>query len=614
MCGIAGLAGSALVSSQGGEAAVRAMCDRIVHRGPDQDGYFTQPSAALGMRRLSIIDVAGGRQPIQNEAGDVTVVFNGEIYNHHRLRGELRAAGHRFRTRSDTETLVHLYEECGDAMVDALRGMFAFALWDARRSRLLLARDRIGIKPLYYREANGGVAFASELQCIAGLRDLSAELDHEAIAWYLALGYVPDPRSVYRDVRKLPPGHVLTWDADSGVRISRYWTPACEERADLDEIEAIREVQRLIEESVAMHLEADVPLGAFLSGGLDSSTVVATMCRQAPGRVRTFSIGFDEAGYNEAPDAAAIARALGTEHTELVVRPDADALVDDIVTAFDEPFADSSALPTFLVSKLARQSVAVALSGDGGDELFGGYTRYRRTLASAGVPRVLRAPLRSIAARLPHALPGRNRLLDWTRDMRGRYAATVALPLRASEGGVAARSVADSVPALDDYLDGSFLQAATRDFPTQMTLVDMLTYLPGDILTKVDRMSMKVSLEARVPLLDHELIEFAVSLPGKFKLRDGSGKWILRRAAQGLVPEMALRKAKRGFEVPLAQWFRGPLRHRLEALARARSRLEPWVDFRALERILGEHLCGRRDHSAVLWRLVVLDRWLESRA
>jgi asparagine synthase (glutamine-hydrolysing) len=607
------LAGARLVAAQGGEAAARAMCARIVHRGPDEDGYYALEAVALGMRRLSIIDVAGGRQPIQNETGDVTVVFNGEIYNHGSLRDALRARGHRFRTRSDTETLVHLYEDEGDALVQRLRGMFAFAIWDATRERLLLARDRLGIKPLYYAELPGGVAFGSELQCLAALRGFSRELDAHAIGAYLACGYVPDPASVYRGVRKLAPGHVLAWDAERGARVERYWAPVREERRDLEEAEAIAEVRRLIDESVALHLESDVPLGAFLSGGLDSSTVVAAMCRQARGRVRTFSIGFDEAAYDESPQAAQVARELGTDHTELIVRPDADELVDDIVASFDEPFADSSALPTFLVSRLARAGVTVALSGDGGDELFGGYTRYQRVLERSTLPAALRAPVAAMARHLPHGAPGRNRLLDSARARTGRYAATVALPLDPAEGGIASPGIVAAMPRLDQFLDAPFREAAERDFATQMTLVDMLTYLPGDILTKVDRMSMKVSLEARVPLLDHVLVEFAVSLPSAWKLRDGSGKWILRKAAEGLVPAVALQKSKHGFEVPLAAWFRGPLRHRVEALIRDSSRLDAWLDGTALSRLAREHAWGRRDHSVALWRLVVLDRWLAAR-
>ena len=614
MCGIAGLAGAALVASQGGEGAVRGMCDRIRHRGPDDDGYFTATDVALGMRRLSIIDVAGGKQPIANERGDVTIVFNGEIYNHRALAEGLRSRGHQYRTRSDTETIVHLYEERGDEVVQELRGMFGFAIWDARQERLLIARDRLGIKPMYYWETAGGLAFGSELQCISGLAGFQRTVDPEAIAWFLALGYVPDPRCVFAGVRKLPPGHRLSWSRAQGVRVERYWSPVREERTDLDDVTAVEEVRRLLEESVSIHLESDVPLGAFLSGGLDSSTVVAMMTRLARGRVRTFSIGFDEEEFNEAPQAAEVARALGTEHTELIVRPDADQLVDGIVTGFDEPFADSSALPTFLVSQLARRSVTVSLSGDGGDELFGGYTRYRSVLRRESLPAPLRSVVRTLAELLPHGTYGRNRLLDAARTRRGQYAATVALPTRQAEGGVMSPALSALLPPLESLLAGPFEEASSRDLITQMTLVDMLTYLPGDILTKVDRMSMAVSLEARVPLMDHKLVEFAASLPSRFKVRDGEGKWVLRRAAAGLVPPVALRKSKHGFSVPLGAWFRGPLKHRVDSLASASNRLGGWVDTGTVARLMREHTAGRRDHSPMLWRLLVLDRWLSARA
>ncbi|MBI2797605.1 MAG: asparagine synthase (glutamine-hydrolyzing) [Gemmatimonadetes bacterium] len=612
MCGIAGIAGAALVASQGGERAVRGMCDRIRHRGPDDDGYFTGAAVALGMRRLSIIDVAGGKQPIANEDGDVTIVFNGEIYNHRTLREGLLRRGHQYRTRSDTETIVHAYEERGDDVVHELRGMFAFAIWDDRQQRLLVARDRLGIKPLYYWETAAGLAFGSELQCISGLAGFRRDIDPRAIAWFLSLGYVPDPLCVHSGVKKLPPGHRLSWTPAGGVRVERYWTPVRAERSDLDAPTAIAELQRLITEAVDLHLESDVPLGAFLSGGLDSSTVVATMCKLARGRVRTFSIGFEEEAFNEAPQAAAVAKALGTEHTELIVRPEADQLVDGIVTAFDEPFADSSALPTYLVSKLARESVTVTLSGDGGDELFGGYTRYRSVLDRAALPAFLRAPLRALAGLLPHGVYGRNRLIDLARTRPGQYAATVAIPASSAEGGVMSRSLGAVLPGMEALLAAQFEEASSRDFVTQMTLVDMLTYLPGDILTKVDRMSMAVSLEARVPLLDHVLVEFAVSLPSRLKVRDGEGKWLLRRAAEGLVPAEALEKSKKGFSVPLGTWFRGPLRHRVESLLAPGNRLGAWVDAAAVARVTREHGAGRRDHSAVIWRLMVLDRWLSS--
>ncbi len=614
MCGIAGFVGR----EGGGERAaevLRRMCDVIRHRGPDEAGYLSEPGVALGMRRLSIIDLAGGSQPIGNEDGTIQVVFNGEIYNYRELRSTLARSGHRFSTHTDTETLVHLYEEHGDRLVHELRGMFAFALWDSRRRRLLVARDRLGIKPLYYWDSAGQLAFASELKSLRELDDFPAEVDPAAVARYLALGYVPEPQSIYRGVRKLPPGHLLTWESGRGVEVSRYWSPVGDPAPPgLAEEEAVEEIRRLIREAVRYRLIADVPLGAFLSGGLDSSAVVAEMARQMDRPVRTFSIGFDEPAYNEAPAAAAVARALGTEHTELVVRPDVDGMFEEIVSAFDEPFADSSAIPTLLVSRLASRDVKVVLSGDGGDELFGGYTRYRdfqrrgRTL-----PAAVRAAVGALARRLPQGAVGRNRLLELSRTLRGRYAGMVANPLAVAEGGVARPELA-ALLSMDDLLAPWFDETVGREPLARPMMVDLLSYLPGDILTKVDRMSMLASIEARVPLLDHPLVEFAAALPVEWKLRDGTGKWIFRRAIRGLVPDLVFDRPKQGFGVPLPVWFRRDLAHRLEGLLDSGSELWGYAEPDAVRRVVQEHRSGRRDQSPLLWKLIVLQVWLHTSA
>jgi asparagine synthase (glutamine-hydrolysing) len=620
MCGIAGYVGWDRARAES-ESDLTVMCGAIRHRGPDDEGHFVAPGVALGMRRLSVIDVSGGTQPMSNEDGTVHVVFNGEIYNYRELRAALQGRGHTLRGAGDTETLVHLYEEEGEDLVERLRGMFAFAIWDAARQRLLIARDRLGIKPLYYWETARGLAFASELRSFRALADFPTDVDPSAVAEYLAFGYVPEPRSIFAAVRKLSPGHVLVWDREHGSRVRRYWSPVRDEIA-IDEQEAVEELRRLLAESVRLHLEADVPLGAFLSGGIDSSGVVAHMVREigthgAPKRVRTFSIGFDEAEFNEAPHAASVAAALGTEHTEVIVRPDADALIDQLVPSFDEPFADSSALPTYLVSRLAREHVTVALSGDGGDELFGGYTRYAEALGRGAVgSATLRSFAGTVARQLPHASPGRNRLLDVSRGPRGRYAATVALPLRVAEGGVARASLARHTAGggFESLLDRWFDESKQRDFATQMMLVDTMSYLPGDILTKVDRASMAVSLEARVPLLDHHLVEFAASLPSALKLRDGSGKWILREVLAPLLPAEVFTRPKQGFAVPLRRWLRRELRHRVDHLLRAPSPAYEFVERRAVRRIANEHQLRRRDHGTMLWRLLVLDLWLAALA
>jgi asparagine synthase (glutamine-hydrolysing) len=563
------------------------------------------------MRRLSIIDVAGGHQPMTNEDGSVHVVFNGEIYNHHALRGMLERRGHVFRTRSDTETLVHLYEDHGAGMVEHLRGMYAFALWDERQTRLLLARDRLGIKPLSYWLWDDKLLFCSELRSLIALDQFPRELDRAAVGAYLAFGYVPDPASIFRGVRKLPPGHLLTWTAAEGTRVERYWSPVAAEVPDVTEHEAVTELRRLLAEAVTSHLEAEVPLGAFLSGGLDSSTVVSLMMSQGRRRVRTFSIGFDEDAYNEAPVAASVAAALGTDHTELIVRPNVDALFNDLVAVYDEPFGDSSAVPTYLVAQLARRDVTVALSGDGGDELFGGYTRYLDVLARREWPAPVRALLGSVGRALPHIAFGKNRLMDLGRRRHGRYVATVALPLSPAEGGVAPPDIVAQVGPFEHLMAKAFQESGQRDFTAQMSLVDMLTYLPGDILTKVDRASMAVSLEARVPLLDHPLVEFAAGLPTQLKFRHGRGKHVFREAIRAFVPPEVLQRPKLGFAVPLARWFRGPLRHRIDELLKQASPIRDYVMSSAVRRIAGEHLVGRRDHSTMLWRLLVLDLWLE---
>lgn len=609
MCGIAGFVGWKQSPTEA-DATLTRMCGAIRHRGPDDEGHHVGAGVGLGMRRLSIIDVAGGQQPMTNEAGDVHVVFNGEIYNHRQLRAQLGANGHAFTSHADTEVIVHLYEDRGAGFVDALRGMFGIAVWDERRSTLVLARDRVGIKPLYYWATADGLAFASELRSLLALDRFPRRIDRHAIARYLALGYVPDPMSIFEGVRKLPPGHLLEWNAQRGISTRQYWSAVRPEDAHLDERSAIDELRQLLRTEVGSHLESEVPLGAFLSGGIDSSTVVALMSEQLDRPVQTFSIGFEDPRYNEAPDAAIVARALGTDHTELILKPDADRLIEDVIRIFDEPFADSSALPTFLVSQLARRHVTVALSGDGGDELFGGYTRYADMRGRAELkPAFARSALGAVARRLPAATFGRNRLLDLSRSRRGRYTSMVATPLPPREGGVA-RSGLEEGFDFETLLDPLFDQAPERDFATQMMLVDIMSYLPGDILTKVDRTTMATSLEARVPLLGSDLVEFAVSVPSALKMRDGTGKWLLRRAIEDLVPPHVLQKPKKGFSIPLGTWFKSDLAHRVDALLRRESPLTEYVDTGAVRVIVEEHRVGRRDHSAMIWRLMALDLWL----
>jgi asparagine synthase (glutamine-hydrolysing) len=569
------------------------MCRVIAHRGPDDQGTAVVGEAALGMRRLSIIDLAGGRQPMTGCTGRHTVVFNGEIYNFAELRRDLEARGHAFRTHSDTETIVHAYEEFGAASVERLRGMFAFAVWDAEGRELFVARDRVGKKPLYYTLTRGGsFVFGSELKSLLEHPEVGREVEPAALDAYLTFGYVPDPLSVFRGVWKLPPGSLLKFRPGAGPRVEQYWDfpygPADEEGRATEE-ELIEELRSLLDEAVRVRLVADVPLGAFLSGGIDSSTVVGLMARHSSRPVKTFSIGFREDSFDELSYARLAARHFSTEHHEFVVTPEVCHLVDDLIRHFDEPFADSSALPTYVVSKMAREHVTVALSGDGGDELFAGYTRYgvdRRREKFARLPRLVRSGVMApLSRRLPHGAPGRNFINNVALD-----------PLDAF------REVAAGAPS-GDPLD-------------RLLYLDSKTYLPGDILTKVDRMTMAASLEARVPLLDHKLIEFVCRrVPPALKLDGAETKAVFKRAVRGLVPDELLDRPKQGFGVPIEKWINRELRARMrETLLERRTRERGYFEGSYIELLLDEHARGRRDHSMRLWALFVLELWHRSYA
>jgi asparagine synthase (glutamine-hydrolysing) len=609
LCGIAGFVGEHVGRFDPAER-LRAMCDAIMHRGPDSAGYLLEPNVAMGMRRLSIIDVAGGTQPIFNEDGSVGVVFNGEIYNHGKLRSQLQAKGHRFATRSDTEVLVHLYEEYGRDMAAHLQGMFAFAIWDKKNCSLLISRDRAGMKPLSYMETSRGLIFCSELRSVYAFDPSYLAISEGSIMQYLAFGYVPEPNSIFLDVKKLPAGHSLTWNAGDGVVICRYWQVPSIDSSLNNENEIVDTMRDLLDRAIASHLESEVPLGAFLSGGLDSSTVVALMCRHASGRVRTFSIGFHDPKYDESAAARRVAHELGTEHTELIVAPDVEAIFSCVAEIFDEPFGDSSAIPTLLVSQLARKQVTVALSGDGGDELFGGYTRYSEALSHSRLPAPIAPVLRALGTHLPHATLGRNRIIDMGRSRRGRYASTVLLPLRTDEGGVASRHAVFGRRRVDDLFNDVVGTDDEAEFAATIMQMDFQTYLPGDILTKVDRTSMAVSLESRVPLLDADLTDFALKIPGALRVNANETKRLFRRAIRGIVPEFVLSREKQGFAIPLGNWFRGPLRHRVDALRAGSKNIDHFLDHQAMDRQIDEHLVSRRDHSAMLWRIMVLDQWL----
>ena len=620
MCGIAGFADALTRDGawtperlDADTRLVRTMCSVIRHRGPDDEGVRVEPGVGLGMRRLSIIDLATGHQPIGSEDGAVQVVFNGEIYNFRQLRAELAAAGHRFATTTDTEVIVHGYEQWGRGVFERLRGMFGIALWDNRARSLWLARDRAGIKPLYYVEHQGRLFYGSELKSLLAAGAVERAIDPQALAHYLAFLYTPPDRAIFPGVHKLPPGHLLCW-RDGQAAVTPFWTPPADEATDLDETEAEETLLARLRDAVHSHLVSDVPLGAFLSGGVDSSLVVALMAEASSRPVKTFSIGFDEPAYDELDAARLMAKHVGADHHEFVVRPDALAIVDRIVEHFDEPFADASAIPTWYVSELARRHVTVVLSGDGGDELFAGYDRY---VPHAQVARFDTLPvpgkraLAGLAARtLPHGARGQRFLRHVARDEESRYIESVSFFGPEDRQALLDRGFAAGAGEPEDRMRARF--EGLRDLPlvSRMMQVDFRTYLPEDVLTKVDRMSMAHSIESRVPLLDHPLVEFALRLPLRLKLRDGQRKYLLKRVAARLVPEAILTRRKQGFGVPLGVWFRGTLRSAFQdVLLSPRARQRGYFHTREIERLLEEHLAGRRDHELRLWQLLMFELW-----
>ena len=613
MCGIAGLYGLS-GSLDADPAVIDAMCQRIIHRGPDDRGVFRHPIGHIGMQRLSIIDLSSGHQPIANEDRTVWIVFNGEIYNFRELRQQLQDAGHVFTTHTDTECIVHGYEQWGEAVFERLRGMFGVALLDLTQNKLVLARDRLGKKPLYYTIlADGTLAFGSELKCLAVVPGFHARISSQATHDYFALGYVPAPASIYEGVHKLPPAHVLV--AQQGqVSLRRYWQPAFGPKWTDDEPTLKRRLLEQLEDAVRVRLVSDVPFGAFLSGGLDSSVVAALMARNMGQPVRTFSIGFREERFNELPAARSVARHIGAEHTELVVEADAVAALDDLVWYFDEPFGDSSAIPTYLVAKLAASQVKMVLSGDGGDELFAGYERYAKYQKLRALRRHtagLAAPVARAAAAV--APGGRGTRLGRIAARLGQpfpddYLAGVALATRTDLDGILAPEFRRADPYAS--IRGHFTQAGITDPMESVLAGDMATYLSDDILVKVDRMTMAHSLEARAPLLDHRLLAFVARLPFDLKLREGRGKHLFRRVATQLLPADVLNKPKQGFAIPIAQWLRHELRERMQDTLTSRAFVERGIfDLVGIKRLISEHLSSSHDHSEQLWLILTYETW-----
>jgi len=618
MCGIAGIVGTEadVVQDVG---TIRLMCNAIIHRGPDDEGFYLRGGTGLGMRRLSIIDLAGGHQPIHNEDRNVWVVFNGEIYNFPELRHEFESRGHRFYTQSDTEVIVHLYEELGAECIRRLRGMFAIALWDERRKTLLLARDRLGKKPLHYALHKGNLYFGSEIKSLLAVAPELADVDREAMLSYFQFGYIPDPFTAFRTIRKLPPGHLLEFETGQ-IRIRSYWDlPSYGTFDPGSEHECLDELARRLEEAVRIRLISDVPLGALLSGGVDSSTIVALMARANSGPVKTFSIGFPYEDFSETAHARAVAERFATDHTELIVDPDFSETLDRLTHMLEEPFADSSILPTYHVSLLARQHVTVALSGDGGDELYAGYDRYQINLSRRvfeRIPAWLGRVYRNYAYPcLPHGTRGRKFAYNVSLGTRDRYIDSVSyLPPDLRERSVFSRdflNFATGRPSPAELFRDYYDRAPANDALSRMQYLDTKTYLTADVLTKVDRMSMVTSLEVRCPLLDHEFVEWSTSLAPQWKLRVGQSKYALKKLAERLgVPSRAIHRRKQGFAMPLVHWFRKELKSGIgHILLEPQSLTRGYFSPSGVQTLLEEHWQGRRDNSGALWILLMFELW-----
>lgn len=627
MCGIVGI-----FDLYGKDKIDQALLSRMnqsqLHRGPNEGGLHLEPGLGLGHRRLSIIDLASGQQPLFNEDGSVVVIFNGEIYNFQTLMQELTQAGHQFRTHSDTEVIVHAWEQWGEQCVAHFRGMFAFALWDRNQQALFLARDRLGVKPLYYAPLdNGKFIFGSELKALLAYPDLRRELDPLAIEDYFAYGYVPEPRTIFKQAHKLAPGHTLCLRRAQTLPLpKRYWDIPFLLQHPISEAQAADELIERLREAVKIRLVAEVPLGAFLSGGVDSSAVVAMMADSMSEPVNTCSISFGDPQFNESGYAAMVARRYQTQHhVEQVEQHDLD-LIDQLARLYDEPFADSSALPTYRVCQLARQRVTVALSGDGGDENLAGYRRYRWHLHEerlrAMLPLGVRRPLFGLMGRIypkadwaPKPLRAKTTFEALARDAVAAYFHGVSIFTDAMREGLFSP---DFRRSLNDYQAVEVLRRHARTCPAQDPLsrvqyLDLKTYLPGDILTKVDRASMAHGLEVRVPLLDHQLVEWISSLPVELKLRGAEGKYLLKKALQPYLPRELLYRKKMGFSVPLAHWMRGPLRLRLQhALMGKTLQQSGMFNMRYVQQMLNQHQSGRHDHSAALWTLLMFESFLRN--
>lgn len=625
MCGITGIFDTRHGSPVDRGLLMR-MNDAQHHRGPDEGSVHVEPGLGFGHRRLSIIDVATGQQPLFNEDGTVCIVFNGEIYNFQELVPELEALGHRFHTRSDTEVIVHAWEAWGEDCVLRLRGMFAFALWDRNRQTLFMARDRLGVKPLFYALLDDGtLLFGSELKSLLVHGGLRRDLDPLAVEEYFALGYVAEPRTIFKQAKKLAPGHLLSWRRGAAEPTPRaYWDIRFTGDNPIGLDDACDELRARLDESVRLRLISEVPLGAFLSGGVDSSAVVATMAGLSRDPVRTCSIGFDDPKFNESAFAQMVADRYRTDHHLEVVQSDDFDLIDTLAHLYDEPYADSSAIPTYRVCQLARQRVTVALSGDGGDESFGGYRRYRMHLMEermrSALPEGLRRPLFGTLGRLypkadwaPRMFRAKTTFEGMARTSVEAYFHSMSLfrgPMRAQLFSPALKRALGGYDAMDVF-DRHAAKAQTADPLALIQYLDMKTYLVGDINTKVDRASMAHSLEVREPLMDHPLLEWLATLPMNLRVRGQEGKFLLKKAMEPKLPTDVLYRPKMGFAVPLARWFRGPLRERVrESILGERLQATGWFNRDYLQHLVDAHDNGSRDYSAPLWTLLMFEAFL----
>lgn len=619
MCGIAGIVSPDWTASELG-SVLEGMCEAIRHRGPDDDGFFVKDGISLGMRRLSIIDLSGGKQPISNETGDVTIVYNGEVYNYVELMQQLTDRGHQFKTACDTEVIVHMYEERGESCVDMLRGMFAFAIWDERRQKLFIARDRLGIKPLYYTIQNGALIFSSEIKAILQHPMVEPEMSTQALSDFLSLKYVPSPQTMFKNIHSLPPGHVLIWDED-GVRTRRYWDipyPASH-NGRMREEEYTEQLEALLKESVRLRLRSDVPFGAFLSGGIDSSTVVALMSQILTEPVKTFSVGYDGdgEGFSELPYARMVATRFGTDHHEVLVRPqDFVTLAEKVVWHLDQPIADQAALATYMLSELAATKVKMVLTGEGGDELFAGYARYVGE-KFAGLFHHIPRPVTNFALSVSKRIPGLRRpkvalyALSLPDDV-ARMTNWFALFNYEMKCALLTDELQEELPNLtaDTVFAEHLDRTHATDWLNRMLYVDTKLWLPDDLLARGDKMTMAASIEGRVPLLDHKVVEFAATLPPDLKLKGLKRKYLLKEVARKLLPSEIITRKKQGFPMPISIWFRNEAREFVRDVLAAdtvarRGLFKPAF----VQNLLDDHESGFADHGSLLWALINIELW-----